>query len=181
MATSLERSAPRRLFLPLTACILTLCAVALADSLNSSDSDFLKKAAKGNLAEVDLGRLAARKAVNPEVKQFANRMIRDHSKAYGELKTLAASKGVDVAKSASLSEDASAVHLKMLSGKSFDEAYVKMMVEDHKEDVADFQQESQSATDSDVKNFASKTLPILQSHLDKITQIQADFNSGGSK
>jgi putative membrane protein len=69
----------------------------------------------------------------------------------------------------------------MLSGKSFDEAYVKMMVEDHKEDVADFQKESESATDPDVKNFVSKTLPVLQSHLDKITQIQADFNNGGSK
>ena len=181
MATSSKRSAARPIFLPLTACILTISAVALADSLNSSDSDFLKKAAKGNLTEIELGRLAARKAVNPEVKQFANRMIRDHSKAYQELKTLAASKGVDIPKSASLSEDASAAHLKMLSGKSFDEAYVKMMVEDHKEDVADFQQESQSATDPDVKNFASKTLPVLQSHLDKITQIQADFNSGGSK
>jgi putative membrane protein len=90
-------------------------------------------------------------------------------------------RNVDIPKSASLSEDASAVHLKMSSGKSFDEAYVKMMVEDHKEDVADFQQESQPATNSDVKNFASKTLPVLQSHLDKITQIPADFNSGGSK
>ena len=180
MATSSKRPAAR-FFLPLTACLLTISALALADSLNSSDSDFLKKAAKGNLTEIDLGRLAARKAANPEVKQFANRMIRDHSKANRELMTLAASKGLNVPTSAPFSEDASAAHLKMLSGKSFDEAYVKMMVEDHKEDVADFQQESQSATDSDVKNFASKVLPVLQSHLDKITQIQADFNSGGSK
>ncbi len=181
MATSSQGSAGRRLFVPLTACILTISAVALADSLNSSDSDFLKKADKGNLTEVELGHLAARKAVNPEVKQFANRMIRDHSKANQELMTLAASKGLEVPKSAPLSEDASAAHLKMLSGKSFDEAYVKLMVEDHKKDVADFQQESQSATDPDVKNFASKVLPVLQSHLDKITQIQADFNNGGSK
>jgi putative membrane protein len=167
----------------MAACVLTISAltISLADSLDSSDSDFVKKAAKGNLTEIDLGRLAARKAVSPEVKQFADRMIRDHSKANRELTALAASKGVDVPKSAPLSEDASAMHLKMLSGKSFDEAYVKMMVEDHKEDVADFQKESESATDPDVKNFVSKTLPVLQSHLDKITQIQADFNNGGSK
>ncbi len=135
----------------------------------------MKKAAKGNLEEIDLGRLAARKALSPEVKQFANRMIRDHSKANQELASLAASKGVEVPKSASLSAGASAMHLKMVSGKSFDEAYVKMMVEDHKEDVAAFQKESESAQDPDVKNFASKTLPTLQSHLDKITQIQSDF------
>lgn len=180
MTTNSIRSAAR-LFIPVSACLLALSTVALADSLNSTDADFLKKAAKGGLTEVELGRLAARKAVSPEVKQFANRMIRDHSKANQQLTALAASKGVDVPKSAPLSEDASAAHLKMLSGKSFDEAYVKMMVEDHKEDVADFQKESESAQDPDVKNFASKTLPILQSHLDQITQIQSNFNSGGSK
>jgi putative membrane protein len=172
-----------RLLIPMAACVLTISALAIAtaDSLASSDSDFIKKAAKGNLTEIDLGRLAARKAVNPEVKQFATRMIHDHTKANQALTALAASKGVEVAKSAPLSEDASALHLKMLSGKSFDEAYVKMMVEDHKEDVADFQKESDSAQDPDVKAFASKTLPVLQSHLDKITQIQADFNTAGSK
>jgi putative membrane protein len=173
MNTSIPSAA--RLFIPVAACMLTLSAA----TLTGDDSDFVKKAAKGNLAEIDLGRLAVRKGTSPEVKEFANRMIRDHSKANRELSALAASKGVDVPKSAPMSEDASALHLKMLSGKSFDDAYIKMMVDDHKEDVAAFQKESESAQDPDVKNFASKTLPTLQSHLDKIEKIQADFSSAG--
>jgi putative membrane protein len=163
----------------MTACILTVSAARLADStLSSDDSDFVKNAAKGNITEIDLGHLAVQKATNPEVKAFANRMIRDHSKANEELTTLATSKGLDVSKSAPLSEDISSMRLKMLSGKSFDEAYIKLMIDDHKEDVAAFQKESESAQDIDVKRFASKILPILQGHLAKIVQIQTDFNAG---
>ena len=160
--------------------IASAAAISAAD-MNSNDADFMKKAAKGGMAEVELGRMAVQKGASAQVRDFGSRMMTDHSKADRELMALAASKGVELPKSISLGEDVSVAHLKMLSCKSFDEAYVKMMVEDHKEDVADFQQESQSATDPDVKNFASKVLPVLQSHLDKITQIQADFNSGGSK
>jgi putative membrane protein len=141
--------------------------------LNSADTDFVKKAAKGGMAEVELGRLALQKAASADVKEFANLMIKDHSKANQELTALAASKGVDLPKGEGLSADASAMHLKMLSGKSFDDAYVKAMVDDHKEDVEDFKKESESAQDSDVKSFAEKTLPTLENHLSKIKKIQA--------
>jgi putative membrane protein len=159
--------------------IISSASIFAAD-LSGNDSDFNKKAAKGGMAEVELGRLAARKGATPEVREFGNRMIRDHSKANRQLAALAASKGIELSKSDSLSEDVSAVHLKMLSGKSFDEAYIKMMVDDHKEDVADFQKESESAQDPDVKNFATKTLPTLQGHLTKIEQIQNDMSGSAS-
>jgi putative membrane protein len=151
-----------------------------ASNLGSDDTSFVKNAAKGNLAEVEMGKLAVRKSTSPEVKEFANRMIRDHSKANQALSNLAAAKGVDVPKSASLGEDVSYTHLKMLSGKSFDNEYIKMMVDDHKEDVAAFQKAADGSQDPDVKHFASKTLPTLQSHLTKIEKIQGDF-SGGAK
>lgn len=142
-------------------------------ALNSDDSDFLKNAAKGGMAEVELGKLALQKASSPDVKEFADLMIRDHSKANQELTALAASKGLELPSGKGLSEDVSATHLKMLSGKSFDDAYVKNMLEDHKKDVADFQKESESAQDPDVRKFAKKTLPTLKTHLSKIEKIQA--------
>src|SRR5882724_1408969 len=108
--------------------VLAAGLILAASAVCSEDSDFLKSAAKGGMAEVELGRLATQKASNPKVKQFGSRMIRDHSKANAELKTLAASKGVDLPSGKGISNDASALHLKALSGKSFDEAYVKMMV-----------------------------------------------------
>jgi putative membrane protein len=171
---------PSRFLVPLAAAFLLTSATVIAgSSLGRDDTDFVEKAAKGNLAEVEMGRLAVQKAASPELKAFGNRMIRDHSKANRELSALAASKGVDVPKSASLSEDVSYAHLKMLSGKSFDDAYIKMMVDDHKEDVSAFQKAADYSQDPAVKHFASKTLPTLQSHLTKIEQIQSDF--GGTK
>jgi putative membrane protein len=126
-----------------------------ASTVSSEDSDFLKSAAKGGMAEVELGRLATQKASNPKVKEFGSRMIRDHSKANAKLTKLAASKGVELPDGKGLSNDTSALHLKMLSGKSFDDAYVKMMVDDHKNDVAAFEKAANNSSDSEVKEFAS--------------------------
>jgi len=164
-----------KFLLPLAAALLTTVVYAAGSSLGTDDTDFLKKAAKGNLAEVELGRLAAQKATSPEVKEFGSRMVRDHTKANHELSALAASKGVTVPTSISLGEDVSVAHLKMLSGKSFDDAYIKMMVDDHKEDVAAFERASTGSQDMDVRRFGTKTLPTLQSHLTKIEKIQSDF------
>jgi putative membrane protein len=55
--------------------------------------------------------------------------------------------------------------LSKLSGNAFDKAYMRAMIEDHQEDVSEFRQESQSAKDPDVRQFAAKTLPTLEEHL----------------
>ena len=56
--------------------------------------------------------------------------------------------------------------LAKLSGAEFDKAYIDMMVKDHKKDVAEFEKESKGAKDSDLKSWASTTLPTLQDHLE---------------
>jgi putative membrane protein len=153
------------------------CLLWAASSITSDDSDFLKSAAKGGIAEVELGKIAAEKASNTDVKEFANRMVREHTKANADLHKLAASKGVDLPSSKSLSDEASFVHLKMLSGHDFDNAYVKMMVDDHQEDVAAFEKAAIGSTDADVKKFAARTLPTLKHHLSLIEDIQSNLNA----
>jgi putative membrane protein len=173
------RSSPK-LLIPLASALLILSASSFgASSLGSDDTTFVDNAAKGGLAEVQMGRLAAKKASSPEVREFGNLMVHDHSKVNAALSSLAASKGVKLPDSKSIGEDVSMAHLKMLSGKSFDEAYIKTMVDDHKEDIQAFQKAADGSSDPDVKHFASKTLPTLQSHLTKIEKIQSDF--GGTK
>ena len=162
------------------AALLILSAGAFAaSSLGSDDTEFVKNAAKGNLAEVQMGRLAVTKAASPEVREFGSQMIRDHTKANEALSHLAVAKGVQLPDSKSIGEDVSMAHLRMLSGKSFDDAYIKIMVDDHKEDVQAFQKAAEYSQDPDVKHFAGKTLPTLQGHLTKIEKIQNDF--GGTK
>ena len=60
-----------------------------------------------------------------------------------------------------------------LKGRPFDQAYIHHMVEDHKQDVKEFEKCSNSAKDSRLKAFASKTLPIIREHLTMAEQISS--------
>jgi len=133
-------------------------------AMSSGDKKFMEKAAAGGMAEVELGQLAQQKAYSDQVKQFGARMAQDHSKANEELKQLATSKGVQVP--ASLDKDAQKdkAKLEKLSGADFDREYMKMMVDDHKDDVSAFEKTAKSGKDPELKSFAAKTLPTLQEH-----------------
>ena len=132
---------------------------------SSADAKFLKEAADGGMAEVELGKLASEKASSGDVKQFGQRMAEDHGKANEELKQLAMQKHIDLPSEPSAKHKATKARLEKLSGEQFDKAYMADMLKDHKKDVAAFQRQSNSAKDPDVKSFAAKTLPTLQDHL----------------
>jgi putative membrane protein len=134
-------------------------------TLDRSDRKFIEEAAKGGMAEVEMGQLASERAQSPDVKQFGQRMVQDHSKANDELKQLASSKGVDVPAQTDKSHQKKMEKLQKLSGAQFDKQYMDDMVKDHKKDVKEFQKEAKSAKDPDVKSFAAKTTPTLQEHL----------------
>ena len=138
-----------------------------------SDKAFLLKAAQSGMTEVQLGQVAQEKGSSSEVKQFGARMVTDHSKANDELKSIASQKGVTVPSALDSTHQAMVEHLKGLSGDAFDRAYVKHMVKDHQKDVAEFQEESTSGQDADIKAFAGKTLEVVKSHLTEIESIQS--------
>lgn len=76
--------------LPLVAVATCLTAFSQDSSqVPSSDQAFLKEAAAGNLAEIQTGRLAEKKASSPVVKQFGQRMVTDHTKLLDQTKGLA--------------------------------------------------------------------------------------------
>jgi putative membrane protein len=134
-------------------------------SASSADQAFVRKAAMGGLAEVELGRLAQQKASSDEVKQFASRMVQDHSKSNDELKQVASAKGIEVPSALDMKHKNDYDRLNKLSGAEFDRAYMSHMVDDHRKDVADFKKEADSGKDADIKSFAAKTLPTLQEHM----------------
>lgn len=144
--------------------------------LSAADSKFVKEAAVGGMEEVQLGQLAAQKASDPDVKNFGQKMVDDHSKANDQLKQVASQKGVTVPSALPASKQKEVDNLSKLSGAAFDKKYVSMMVQDHKKDVAEFKKQSAKAKDSDVKSFASTTLPTLQDHLKMIEDISAKMH-----
>jgi len=136
--------------------------------VTGGDLAFMNEAAPGGMAEVELGKLAATKAENGEVKAFAQKMVEDHSKAGDELKQLAAQKKVMLPPDVMPKHKEIMDKLSKLNGADFDKEYVKAMVADHEKDVAAFENVSKTAVDADVKAFATKTLPTLKMHFEMI-------------
>ena len=133
--------------------------------LSKSDQDFATKAAQGGMMEVDLGQLAAAKAQSNDVKDFGNRMVNDHGKAGDELKSLASQKGLTLPGTPSAEEQKAQKELSAKSGAAFDKAYMSNMVKDHTKDAKEFENASKNVKDPDLKNWASKTLTVVQDHL----------------
>ena len=130
-----------------------------------ADQAFVRKAAEGGMAEVELGKLAQEKGSSADVKTFGQRMVDDHSKANDELKSIAQSKNITLPTNLNAKDKALRGRLEKLSGPAFDRAYMQAMVKDHRADVNEFRHESKAGADADVKAFAAKTLPTLEDHL----------------
>jgi putative membrane protein len=150
---------------------------SMSSGMSTADKTFVKKAAQGGMAEVELGKLATERASNPDVKQFGQRMVDDHSKANDQLKEVASSQNIMLPQSLDAKDEALKQKLSALSGAAFDRAYMSDMVKDHTQDVAEFQHESSAGQDPAIKNFASQTLPTLQSHLREAKKIAPKVNA----
>ena len=140
-------------------------AAGMAHKASKADQHFLTEAMQGDMAEVQMGKLAQQKAGSDQVKQFGTRMVDDHSKANDDLKQVASSKGIPLPSALDSEHKSKMAKLEKLSGAQFDRAYMDDMVSDHKKDVAEFEKQAKSGNDADIKGFASKTLPTLQQHL----------------
>ena len=140
-------------------------------NLSLSDKKFVRDAAQGGMAEVELGKLATEKASSDDVKKFGQRMVDDHTKAADQLKQVASSEGIQLPQTLSAKDKMTEERLSKLSGEQFDKAYMADMVKDHTQDVTEFQHESHSGKDAAVKNFASQTLPTLEDHLKQAKEI----------
>ncbi len=144
------------------------------------DQDFINKAAQGNRAEIQLGQLVAGKTKNPSVKQFAQMMVKDHTDALSKLQLVAQSKNLTLPDS--MADDAKDLESKLSKdqGKQLDKDYMAGMVQDHQQDVQEFQDATQNLKDPDIKQWATSTLPTLQKHLSKAKQIDAKVNPGSA-
>ena len=135
-------------------------------SVENDDSKFAVTAANGGMLEVAMGQLAVKKSQNARIKNFGSMLVTDHTKANNELKALAGNK--NIALPASLSEEAQkhVDELAKKAGKDFDKDFISMMVDDHKNDISEFEKAADKVTDTDMKSFASGKLPTLRMHLD---------------
>lgn len=145
---------------------------AIAADLSEDDQKFLRKAGESGMLEIQASELAMQKAQHPEVKRYAEMMIKDHKAVDQELKTLAQGKGfklpVELEKDkADLMEE-----LRQLEGVDFDEEYAEEVAVDAHEDAVElFEDAAEDADDAEIKAFAAKHLPALQNHLEMGRQL----------
>ncbi|MGE7138282.1 DUF4142 domain-containing protein [Luteibacter sp. NPDC031894] len=176
---------PRRLLVAALAAAVALPAVAVAqqstESSNvaaSADAAFVRKASASGLAEVALGQLGASQGSSADTKSFGERMVKDHTAANDELKSIASGKNMTVSPEPMAADKEAASAMSKKSGAEFDKAFAKKMVADHQKAVALFTKESKSGQDAELKAFATKTLPTLKEHLDMAKKLPG---ASGSK
>jgi putative membrane protein len=135
------------------------------------DATFVRTAAIAGMFEVHLGKLAAERTKNDDVKKFAEMMVKDHTAANEELKAAAKAAGIAVPDKIDDAHQQKYEAFKAYKGKDFDGDYMKQMVKDHTDAVALFTQASKEAKHKELRDFATKTLPVIQGHLDKAKKL----------
>lgn len=144
-------------------------------AVNTDDSKFATDAANANLAEVALGKLAGTKSANAQVKNFAEMMVKDHTKANDDLMGIAKEKNITLPAAPDADHQKKLDDLSKLSGKDFDKAYIDAMVDGHKKVLDMMKIASDKCSDSELKAFAAKMVSPVQMHLDAATKIQASL------
>lgn len=140
-------------------------------AVDEADAKFTTQAAVGGMAEVELGKIALEKSSNPQVKEFATMMVKDHGMANTELMAIAKQKNITLPSTVDDEHKKKMDDLSKKSGADFDKAYVDAMVSGHKSTLKLMEDELRDAKDADLKAFATKTAPIVQSHLVMINKI----------
>jgi putative membrane protein len=135
------------------------------------DKRFLQETAMASMTSIEMGKLAATRASNESVKQFAQKMVQDHTRGLDYIRKTAARDGVQIATSLDQKHKATLDHIAQLSGPEFDRAYMKYQVKHYQKRVSEFQDESDNGTETGAKMLATRMLPAVQQHLNEAKDI----------
>lgn len=141
--------------------------MAAASGDAASASTFLSDVIKANNGEIKLAELAAKQGSSPAVRDFAKMLAADHGKTGMEAAGIATGLGLPTTKETLPDADAALARLQGLSGAEFDRAFARLMVDEHKKDIAKFEAQANSGNPSETTAFAKKVLPTLKRHLEK--------------
>lgn len=155
----------QRTSLALAAAGTLLAATAAFATPSQADKSFAMIAAQSGLAEVQAGQLASQRATSPQVKQYGQKLVTDHTQANDQLQQIAQQDNLTLPTQPSVTQQNQDKRHTGMSGSAFDKAFVSGEVRDHEQAIALFQREAQSGRDPALKDFAQKGLPMLRQHL----------------
>ena len=131
---------------------------------DKASEKFIKEAIQGNMAEVEMGRIAQEKGNSDGVRSFGQMLQQDHSAANQKASAVASQMGVTPPTEPTKKQKADAAKMSKLSGAAFDRQFAKHMVMDHKKDISAYTKASKK--NDEAGGYAKDTLPTLQKHLE---------------
>jgi putative membrane protein len=149
-----------------------------------------------NMAEIELGKIASERAANAQVKQFGQMMVKDHTMAGNELKQAIGGK-IQVQEQMDEKHRDLAQKLRGLQGVEFDREYINAMVDGHQEVKGMLEDRAGNAKttetgapsttasagtdqlDAAVNQWAAKTLPAVERHLQRAEQLRDTLQNRG--
>lgn len=138
------------------------------------DEFFAMKAYAEGLAEVAISRLAMEHATQPAIREFAEKMVRDHTECNNKIVELCRRKGIALPAAIDPIHTAVINRLAMMTGSDFDKAYMKAQMCAHKDALHLFEHESCKGEDSEVKELASKELSTREEHTKQAFDVAGD-------
>lgn len=145
-------------------------------TLDKSVADFLVKIADARMMGIKEGTEAKEKGTIKEISDYGSLMIREQTELQEQINVLAKSKQVTLPDTLSKDKQDGLADLQRKSGRDFDKKFIKMMTIDHKRDLKDFKKATEY-DDPEVRSFAVRYLPMIQTHLDKLNEIDKNYPS----
>src|SRR5262249_15135755 len=127
--------------------------------VSPAGQDFMMKATEGDLSEIAMARLALQKSDKKDVRDYANMIQSDHTRALEDLTDLMKDKNVSQPRSVPPDVKKDIEMMNGLSGPEFDREFINRMVEDHKKTIEMFQERAAILQDRDVQKYAEDLLP----------------------
>lgn len=139
----------------------------------SQDERFVTGAAAGGMFEVQSSKLALQKAQRGDVKDVAQMLIKDHTKANEELKQIVARQMPDLKlpQSLPMKENSEVEALRNASSSDFDASFIRLQMKAHQQAIDIFSEAAKNASQPELQAFAKKTLPVLETHLQRIREL----------
>jgi putative membrane protein len=166
--------------------------------VSADDQNFVEESASAGTAEVELGRTAQQRGTHPEVKQFAEMMVRDHTQGGDALRQIAQKHSIEVRADLSEQHRDLMERLSNLNGVEFDREYMDAMVDSHQDMIDHLQSRasedrfgenkgtvrpegSDNPVEASLNQWAANTLPTTRRHLEEARRVRDLVNSDSTR
>jgi putative membrane protein len=175
--TSIDPRVPTRTTPTTTTPTTTNPTAATTASQDIADTSFVREVRTNNLLEIRMGSVAARRSTNPAVKQFAQRMVTDHTTMGNEWTSLASRLGLGTTSALDVNQQQVVSQLSSVPAAQFDQQYMSDAVQMHQNVIGLLQSRGASAQNVDVRQLAAKGLPIIEQHLTMAQQVASQIGA----